>query len=54
MARQKTDKQKLRMIHVRITDDLHKRLRIKAAELDTTIQDWVGELIARELEKKGK
>jgi plasmid stability protein len=30
-------------------EDLHKRLRIRCAELDTTIQDYVVELLGREL-----
>jgi len=40
---------KPRMIHVRLPEDVHKRVRIRAAETDMTIQDWVLELIQREL-----
>ena len=40
-----------RMIHVRIPDDLHKRLRIRAAESDTTMQDWVAVAIRKELDR---
>ena len=32
---------KTRMIHVRLPEDVHKKLRIRAAETDVTIQDWV-------------
>jgi len=39
-----------RMIHVRIPEDLHKRLRIRAAEGDTTMQDWVAMAIMKELD----
>ena len=28
-----------RMVHVRLTEELHTRLRIRAAESDTTLQD---------------
>jgi len=38
-----------RKIHVRMGEDLHKRLRIRCAEVDTTIQDYVVELLEREL-----
>jgi len=38
-----------RKIHIRMGEDLHKRLRIRCAELDTTIQDYVVELLDREL-----
>ena len=42
-----------RMIHVRISKDLHKRLRICAAETETTIQDLVEVAITNELNIKG-
>ena len=35
-------------IHVRMDEDLHRRLRIRCAEFDTTIQDFVVELLDRE------
>jgi predicted HicB family RNase H-like nuclease len=38
-----------RKIHIRMGEELHKRLRIRCAELDTTIQDYVVELLDREL-----
>jgi predicted HicB family RNase H-like nuclease len=38
-----------RKIHVRVGEELHRRLRIRCAELDTTIQDYVVELLDREL-----
>ncbi|MCK6619736.1 MAG: hypothetical protein HUU32_04460 [Calditrichaceae bacterium] len=41
-----------RMIHVRLTEEIHKRLRIRVAELDTSIQEWVADLITKELNKK--
>jgi len=41
-----------RMIHVRLTEETHKRLRIRVAEEDTSIQEWVAGLIIKELNKK--
>ena len=38
-----------RKIHIRTDEDLHKKLRIRCDELDTTIQDCVVELLDREL-----
>lgn len=43
-------KPKTRMIHVRIPEELHKRLRIRIAESDTTMQDWVAMLIRNKLD----
>jgi len=45
---------KTRMVHVRLQEELHKRLRIKAAEGDTTLQDWVAEVIEKELDRKDR
>jgi len=38
-----------RLIHVRLTEAIHRALRIHVATHDTSIQDWVAELIEREL-----
>ena len=43
-----------RMIHIRLPEDLHKRLRIRAAETDQTIQDWVVEALDAELNRQEK
>ncbi len=43
-----------RMIHIRLPEDLHKRIRIKAAETDQTIQDWVVEALQVELNRQEK
>ncbi|HUX08007.1 MAG TPA: CopG family transcriptional regulator [Acidobacteriota bacterium] len=54
MAEDDLDKKdKKRMIHIRLPEDIHKRLRIRVAELDTTIQDWVEKLITKVLERVG-
>jgi plasmid stability protein len=42
------------MIHVRLPEEVHKRLRIKVAELDTTIQDWAAAVVAKDLERQEK
>ena len=52
MARPKVDKDDTRMFHVRVSEEDHRRLRVRVAELDTSIQDWVAELVIRELDKK--
>ena len=44
---------KERMIHVRLPEAMHKKVRIRAAETDQTIQDWVFEAIKHELEHQG-
>ena len=41
--------QNKRKIHVRIEEDLHRRLRIRRAELGTSIHDFIVELLDREL-----
>ncbi len=38
-----------RMIHIRLSKDTHRGLRIRVAEEDTSMQDWVSTLIEREL-----
>jgi predicted HicB family RNase H-like nuclease len=38
-----------RKIHIRVEEGLHRRLRFRCAELDTTIQDFVVKLLDREL-----
>lgn len=43
---------KERMIHVRLPENVHKKVRIRAAETDQTIQDWVYGTIKRELERQ--
>ncbi len=50
MERNLQKKPKTRMIHVRIPESLHKRLRVRTAEIDSTIQDWVAMLIRNELD----
>ncbi len=54
MAEDEQDKkEKKRMIHIRLPEDVHKRLRIRVAELDTTIQEWVEKLVTKVLERVG-
>ncbi len=45
---------KERMIHVRLPEAMHKKVRVRAAETDQTIQDWVFEAIRRELDRQDK
>ena len=39
------------MIHIRIPKDVHKRLRIRVAEEETTMQEWVAARIKRALNR---
>jgi len=48
------DREEARKIHIRLTAELHQRLRGRCAERDTTIQDFVVELLERELGLEGK
>ena len=43
-----------RMVHIRLPEDIHKRVRVRAAESDTTIQDWVLEAIQEYLKPAGE
>ena len=45
-------KSKTRMLHVRLPEELHKKVRIRAAEDDKTIQDWVVDSIKSRLEQQ--
>jgi len=40
------------MVHIRLPEELHKKVRIRAAETDKTIQDWVVEAIEKELKNQ--
>ncbi|MFH1699801.1 MAG: hypothetical protein ABIE07_04360 [Candidatus Zixiibacteriota bacterium] len=51
MPRKKLPEKRERMIHIRLTDDLHKKLKIEIAEKCQTIQDWVTESIEIRLSK---
>lgn len=48
---QSPDPKRTRLIHVRLDVETHRRLRVAAAERDMTIQDWVGSLVERELDR---
>ena len=52
MKEARQDKSSTRMIHVRIPEDLHKRLRVSAAENDITMQNWVTAAIQNELDRR--
>ena len=44
----------IRMVHIRLPEDIHKKVRVQAAESDTTIQDWVLEAIQEYLKPSGE
>jgi predicted HicB family RNase H-like nuclease len=54
MPRKKLPEKRERMIHVRLTDELHKRLKVEVASKGQTIQDWVLKLIDQRLAKSSK
>ena len=45
MPRERTTYKRLRMIHIRLSEELHQQLRIQVAKEDQIIQDWVKKLI---------
>jgi len=45
MPREKTTHTKPKMIHIRLSEELHQKLRIQVANENLTIQDWVEKLI---------
>ncbi len=47
-------KPETRMVHIRLPEDIHKKVRVRAAESDTTIQDWVLEAIREYLKPSGE
>jgi predicted HicB family RNase H-like nuclease len=47
MPREKTTHTKPKMIHIRLSEELHQQLRIQVAKENQTIQDWVEQLIDR-------
>lgn len=36
-----------RMVHVRLEPDLHRRLRVVVAAEDTSVQDWMAQLVEK-------
>lgn len=53
MAKKSNANAKDRMIHIRLNDTTHKRLKIRAVQGDTTIQRLVEDLILKSLAKPG-
>ena len=51
MPKTKRDVDKGKMIHIRLTDESHTRLRILVAEQKSTIQEWVSTLIESQLNR---
>jgi hypothetical protein len=53
MAEKKTEKT-TRMIHIRLPADVHRLMRIRVAEEDTKVQDWVAALIEKTVKGRKK
>lgn len=49
-----TKETRIRMVHIRLPGELHKKVRVRAAESEKTIQDWVLEAIESELKRQGE
>ncbi|MEW5946765.1 MAG: plasmid partition protein ParG [bacterium] len=47
MRNNETSNNKKRKIHIELTDEIHKRLRVKCAYEDTTIQNFVSGLVKK-------
>lgn len=41
-----------RMVHVRLEPDLHRRLRIVVAAEDTSVQDWMVQLVEKAVSER--
>lgn len=41
-----------RVLHLRVSEELHRFLRIRAAELDVSITELVAQLLERERQKR--
>jgi len=54
MKKENLNNTKNRMVHIRLPEDLHKRVRICAAESDQTIQDWVVAALQSEMERQDR
>jgi hypothetical protein len=55
MPRHKTkppEEADVRTIHVRLSADTHRLLRLRVADRDTNIQDWVAGLIEETIERE--
>ena len=54
MKKENLNETKNRMIHIRLPEDLHKRVRIRAAETAQTIQDWVVAALEKEVDRQNR
>jgi len=54
MKKENLNEMKNRMIHIRLPEDLHKRVRIRAAETDQTIQEWVVAALQKEIDRQNR
>lgn len=51
MPRKKPENPKDKMVHVRLSEDDHRKLKVLVAEKGVTIQDWIHKLIESKLQK---
>ncbi len=51
MSKREKEIKNERLIHIRVSEEIHRHLRIRAAELDITMQKLVEQMIEKELGK---
>lgn len=52
MSRTQSTSSKPRMAHIRLDPETHRRLRIVAAANDTSMQDWLAEVVGKAIEQQ--
>ena len=52
MSSYKTERRNGRMIHIRLPEELHRKLKVRAAETDVTIQEYVVSVLKGELDQQ--
>ncbi len=51
MPRKKTVTGRDRLIHVRLSDAIHRQLKVLVAQQGTTLQEWVAEAVTAQLKQ---
>ncbi|HWR84172.1 MAG TPA: toxin-antitoxin system HicB family antitoxin [Candidatus Deferrimicrobium sp.] len=52
MARKKTSADRDRLIHIRLSAEVHRRLKVHVAQQGTSLQDWVAKAIYSQLDQQ--
>ena len=51
MPKRPEDRAKMRMVHILIPDNIHRRVRVRCAYEDRSVQDYVATLIERDMRR---